>query len=375
VQRSDQPQVPVRVVYLAGSLRHGGTEHYLLQLLGDLDRKRYDPIVAVFDPTGPLQKQVEALGVPTRHIPLSGKLFDRVGRGELWRFAKWLRAERVELVHGLLDRSVIWGSVAGKLARCRAVVASHRCEELEDAGAALRWIYYRTLSRLVDGVLVNAEPLGPFLRSRGVPTSKIRVIPNGIAFDGRLSQPERQSGAVTLLLVGRLSVVKGHRFLLKAFARLSEKHSGIRLNLVGDGEERPNLEALVKRLELGSNVVFSGYSDDPYAPALDANIGVLTSLSEGFPNVVLEYMAAGRAVVATSVGGVPGVVRDGVDGLLVAPASVDELTTALDRLICDPKLRASMGEAGRARAESEFGLSKMIERTQEYYDEQLGPSR
>jgi glycosyltransferase involved in cell wall biosynthesis len=160
----------------------------------------------------------------------------------------------------------------------------------------------------------------------------------------------------TLLFVGRLAVVKGVAVLLEAMRTVIARHPDARLVLVGDGPERPALEAEAKALGLGGHIEFAGYrTQAQVAGHLAAcDLFVLPSFAEGVPVVLMEAMASRRAVVATRVAGVAELVEDGVAGALVPPGDPVALAARIGALLDDPGLRARMGEAGRAKVVAEF---------------------
>ena len=194
------------------------------------------------------------------------------------------------------------------------------------------------------------------LRARTCRAGRTVVIHNGIALD-RPRRPSRSAaGPVTLLSVGRLRAPKDFRTLLHAMAALDRGTA--RLRIAGDGPDRAELEHEIARLGLGSVVELLGTRDDVDELLAGADVFVLSSASEGLPMSVLEAMAAGLPVVASAVGGVPELVRDGETGALVPPGDSAALASALRTIVADPALRERLGEAGRRRAEQEFSLAR-----------------
>jgi glycosyltransferase involved in cell wall biosynthesis len=168
--------------------------------------------------------------------------------------------------------------------------------------------------------------------------------------------PRPADAAPVLLFVGRLAAIKGLLVLLDAVAALKPRHPGLRLVLVGDGPDRRALEARAAALGLGEAVEFTGYlSQAAVAQRVKGcDLFVLPSFAEGVPVVLMEAMAARRAVVATRVAGVAELVEDGVAGALVPPGDPVALAARIGALLDDPGLRARMGEAGRAKVVAEF---------------------
>jgi glycosyltransferase involved in cell wall biosynthesis len=161
--------------------------------------------------------------------------------------------------------------------------------------------------------------------------------------------------------------VKRTSDVLLAFKRLRERGVDACLCMVGDGPEREQVERRAHELGIMRDTLFLGYQEDvaPFYAAFDAMI--LPSGNEGTPVSAIEALAAGRPVVATRVGGVPDVVRDGEDGFLVDLGAVDQLADSLARLAEDPGLRESMGEAGRARVLPRYSVQRLVDDVDELY--------
>jgi glycosyltransferase involved in cell wall biosynthesis len=156
-------------------------------------------------------------------------------------------------------------------------------------------------------------------------------------------------------------------------AALTPRWPLVRLVLVGDGTERESLRRLANELGLDGVVRFAGLR--PQLPSFHFlfDVSVLSSISEGFPNSLVEAMAAGRPIVATNVGGVPDAVRDGENGLLVSPGDATGFAAALEHLLADPQRRDAMGAAGASRARAEFHARQVVGSLERLYDRLLHP--
>lgn len=171
-------------------------------------------------------------------------------------------------------------------------------------------------------------------------------------------------------MVARFDKVKGHEILLDAAARLKSSVPGLRVRCAGEGRLLERLRWQLKPAGLEGVVEFPGGVADKWAFMSACRVGVVPSLgSEAVSRTALEWMSQGRPVVASSVGGLPDLVEDGVTGLLVPPGDSRALAEALSSLLLDPAKAAALGRAGRARWESEFGLTSFFEATQRVYDE------
>jgi glycosyltransferase involved in cell wall biosynthesis len=196
--------------------------------------------------------------------------------------------------------------------------------------------------------------------------AKLRVVRCGIdlaRYPSLDARAERAGYPLRILTVGRLVAVKGHSILLDAFARLLADNVDATLTIVGDGPLRSELEEVAKRLGIDDRVRLAGRigQDDLLAYYEAADVFVLTSLAEGIPVVLMEAMATQLPVVASDITGIPELIRDGQEGILVPAACADRFAEALAALAQDPERRARMGRAARRRVEEEFELRRSAE--------------
>ena len=203
--------------------------------------------------------------------------------------------------------------------------------------------------------------------------AKIRTLPLGV--DPEDFSPRPPPSGFEILCVGRLAPVKAHALLIAAVGRLvASGRNNLRLILIGDGPSRPAIEEQVKRDLLGAYVSVEGALN--HDRVLDyyrrASVFALASFAEGVPVVLMEAMAMEVPCVATWVNGVPELVRDGVDGLLVPPADVEAVAAAIQRLMDDPGLGARLGRSGRERVIERYHLRRNTERLAATFREYLG---
>jgi glycosyltransferase involved in cell wall biosynthesis len=208
----------------------------------------------------------------------------------------------------------------------------------------------------------------------GVAEGAIDVIPNGIpARPGDREATRRKLGVdgdeVLLLAVGNLSTRKGHALLLSALAELPRQlpETAWRCVIAGRGEERERLERQLMALGLGERVTLLGHRDDIPDLQAAADVYVMPSYWEGMPLAILEAMSAGHAVVASAVGGIPEVIRDGETGVLVPPGSPLALAQALRRVIAEGDTRDRLGAAARQRFDAEYRIEVMADRYERLY--------
>ena len=203
---------------------------------------------------------------------------------------------------------------------------------------------------------------------------KLKVVRCGLELDRLPERASTRSDAIKLICVGRLSPEKGIAGLLVAFAELRKSNPKVTLDLVGDGPERAQLDALVERLEIGEAVRFLGRL--PEAETLrqiaDSDVLVLPSFMEGLPIVLMEAMALGLPVIASRVAGIPELVQDGKTGLLFTPSHWSELVSCLEQLCGDANLRDRLGRGGRRIVQEEFDIRSSAAQLEHIYVELHG---
>jgi colanic acid/amylovoran biosynthesis glycosyltransferase len=193
--------------------------------------------------------------------------------------------------------------------------------------------------------------------------AKLRVVRLGV--DHLVFVPDPaidRSGAMELVCVGRMVPAKGHLILLRAFAELLRCGYNLRLRLIGDGDERSRLESFVRSENINASVIFEGSlgHEATRQRLARADIFVLASFAEGLPVALMEAMAMEIPCVSTFVAGIPELIRDGVEGLLVPPSSEQALFTAMERLVCDADLRRNLARAGRSRVLELYDLQQNV---------------
>ena len=228
---------------------------------------------------------------------------------------------------------------------------------------------------------MNATAVRNVLQAQGYDPSRISVIHNGIDVT-RFQSAGTRDGALraelgfdpldrVVAVFARLNRLKGIEYFLEAAAQLARRHAGLKFLIVGDSiseEYRKELEAVAARLGLTDRVVFAGFRRDIPALLAEVTVSVLPSLSEGLSNVVLEGMAAGVPVVATSVGGTAEMIDDGRTGLLVPPADASAIARAVGTLLDDPALAARIGAAAKESVTAKFSLDAAVRETERIYE-------
>jgi glycosyltransferase involved in cell wall biosynthesis len=353
------------VLHLIPSLEVGGTERQLVEFINRSSRPDRH-FVALFSSLGPL-----ATSVPNPPLWLG-----RIGRRApdvpddvraLVAFRGAIRTTRADLVHAHLHMSELVAVAATPPGT--PIVASRRGHAGRYEGSRAYQVLERLAHRRIHVLICNSTYLASRVGQGGGFTPRLEVIHNGIDLDAFAAAPF-PNGPPTVAVVANLHPYKGHARLLRAMRVVRAKLPDARLVVVGAGVERASLEQLVDDLGLQSVVGFAGQVDDPRPFVRDAHVVALTSDHEGFPNALLEAMAMGRPVVASRVGGIPELVRDGLDGFLTT-ADPGQIGARLIDLLGDEGLRARMGRSARRRAES-FGWDRVVRETEAVYRDVLG---
>jgi glycosyltransferase involved in cell wall biosynthesis len=358
----------LHVAYLTEGLRKRGYDTTLVA--GSLARGE-DSMAFVADAHGVEIVQIDELG---REISPLRDLMATI------RLAKLIRKERPQILHTHTAKAGTVGRVAARLAGSRKppiVVHTFHGHVLRGYFGPVRSLLFRLLERWLAAGTTALIAVSPQVRddlvSLGVaPRERFVVIRLGIELDERVApelngrgESRRYLGIpgdrFTVGWIGRMTAVKRTDDVLIAFKSLRDSGVDAVLCMVGDGPDRLPLEQRAHELGVARNTVFLGYQEDvaPFYAAFD--VLVLPSGNEGTPVTVIEALAAERPVVATRVGGVPDVVRDGEDGFLVEAGATDDLADRLGRLARDPALRARMGKKGRERVLPRYAVERLVD--------------
>jgi L-malate glycosyltransferase len=368
----------LHIVFSIDTMSVGGTEMNAIRTAERLDRQRYRLSVVTLRGEGPLTERYERMGVPVLRFPIRNLYGTETVRQGV-RLARFLRAERASVVHCHDQYSNFFSAMAARWAGVPVVIASKR------------WLHSPLRYRIANGVgfraatrvIANSDAVAASLeRDDWLARDRVVVVPNFVdeaAFRAPSVHVRQEwvrdlglePDAVVVGIVASLLPIKGHATLLRAVATLTAEWPALRLVVVGQGPELERLRALSDELGIAHAVRFAGLR--PQVPSFHFlfDISVLSSVSEGFPNSLVEAMAAGRPIVATDVGGVRDAVRHSENGLLVAPGDPPAFADALRVLLRDADLRRTMGAAGARRAREEFHAAAVVGALERLYERLL----
>ena len=367
------------MAFAVDTFQVGGTELNAVRTAVRLDRERFELLVICLGEEGELREQYARAGIPVYEFPIRSLTSVHTAREGL-RLMKFLRQQRIQILHAHDVYTNCFAVPWARLASVHTVIASRRWWHTVPR-PALRYAN-RVAYRFAHRVLANTPALARLVTTEeGISPSRVLTIPNFLETDAFDPLPPDQVMSLrsrvglaghdhvpVIGIVARLDPVKDHETLLRAAKVLKDRGRVFRLVIVGGGDRLPLLETLASELGITNLVHFAGQLPHRPNPHTVFDISVLCSTAEGFPNSVLEAMAAGRPVVATRVGGIPDAVEDQRTGLLVPASDEKALADALDALLTDERRRQALGDAGRELARERYGERAVLRTLEDAYE-------
>jgi glycosyltransferase involved in cell wall biosynthesis len=375
---------PIRVLRVIARLNMGGPALHVAYLTAGLAPRGYETTLVagtLARGEGSMAFVAEDLGVPVVTIDeLHREISPLRDAVAVLRLARLIRRERPEILHTHTAKAGAIGRLAAVLAgsaKPPVVVHTFHGHVLRGYFGPVRARGFRLLERWLARQATALIAVSPQVRDDLVeldvaPAKSFAIVRLGIRLAERVTGDDEEGTRMRALLgipgdafvlgwIGRMTGVKRTDDVLLTLKRLRERGVNGRLCMVGDGPDRDHVERRAKELGVVRHCYFLGYQDEvgAFLSAFDAFI--LPSGNEGTPVSAIEALAAGRPVVATRVGGVPDVVREGVDGFLVEPGDVGAMADALERLAADRELRTGMGEAGRKRVVPRYAVERLLD--------------
>jgi glycosyltransferase involved in cell wall biosynthesis len=375
----------IRVLRVIARLNMGGPALHVAYLTEGLATRGYETTLV----TGSLARGEESMafvaeekGAQIVRIPqLSREISPVYDVVSVARLVSLIRELRPHVLHTHTAKAGAVGRIAARLAgdaRPPVVLHTFHGHVLRGYFDPLRTAVFRgleqTLARISTALIaISPEVRDDLVRLGVAPASKFALVRLGVELDRRLAEDDAAArarlrrlfgipdGRFVVGWVGRMTGIKRTDDVLEAFARLRAKGVDAVLCMVGEGPDRDAVERRAHALGIARDCLFPGYQREigPYYALFDAFL--LTSANEGTPVTAIESLASGTPVVSTRVGGVPDVVRDGLDGILVPPADPDATAGALAELARDPELRARMGASGRQHVVRKYAVERLVE--------------
>jgi len=294
--------------------------------------------------------------------------------GAAWRLSRLIKRVRPDVLHAHDPHGVAMAALALSMSTELAkppLVASRRVDFRLRGNALSRWKY-----RQVDLFICASEAIRRMLVADGVPPARAVTVHEGIELSRAEAAPPARLHEELWLphhapLVGNVAALvphKGQRHLVEAAAIVVRHVPDARFVIAGEGELRPSLERAIREHHLGKHVLLAGFRPDALSLHKAFDIFVMSSLTEGLGTSLLDAMACGKPVVATTAGGIPEVVADGETGLLVPPRDHEAMASAIVRLLTDEDLRQRIGHAGLVRVRRRFSAERMVQETLRVYE-------
>lgn len=359
----------------------GGSEHQMVEVASRQKARGYQVIVGCLSSKGSLIEVLRRAGIVVIEFSPKGALFRPRGIFQLLRLTWFFVRHPFDVVQAHDLYSTLLSVPAAWLARVPVILSCRR--DLS------HWWWYtprrRRILRHIQNrstyVIANSQAVRDFLIEKdGFDSNLIRVIRNGVNVERFTSAAPDREGLFPhfraqnqlIAVVANMHVeAKGHADLIRAAGEVSQEFRDAKFLLIGDGAERTRLEAMTAELGLSETVLFLGHRNDVPNVLACCVLFVLPSWAEGFPNSVLEAMAAGLPVVATHVGGIPEIIEDGVSGLLVSPKDSHALAAAILQVLGNKELAEQLGRAARERVHAQFSFERLLSELDSLYTEGL----
>jgi L-malate glycosyltransferase len=349
----------------------GGQNQVLLTVNGLREIGQRAALVA--HPDGELRRRA-AEGLEL--VPLAPRM--EMDLHAAWKLARVVKRWRPDVIHAHDPHGIAMAALAlslgssnrGSSGAAPALVASRRVDFHFQKNSFSRWKH-----RQVDCFIAASEAIRHMLLHDGVPEDRTVTVHEGIDVDHVLAAPAVDVHAAFFLphgapVVGNVAALvphKGQRHLIEAAHLVVQQMPDARFVILGEGELREHLERQVKEYRLEKHVLLPGFRTDVLGCMKSFDLVAMSSVTEGLGTSLLDAMAASRPIVATRAGGIPEIVEDGLNGVLVPPRDHREMARQIVRLLGDAALRQRMGEAGLARVRKDFTVERMVERTAAVY--------
>ncbi len=363
----------------------GGSERQMIQMAQLLrDSGEYQVHIAALTTAGVLRPHVERLQIPIIDFPLTS-FYDANMARQTRRFVSYVKKNKIQVVHSHDFYSNVFAMTGSTLARVRGRIASKR--ETTGTRTPAQTTVENYAFRLAHAVVANAAAVKEQLLEAGLRSDKVVVIHNGIDL-GRFRQNGNATEALQRLNLASLSGhpiitmvanfeyrIKDHPMLLRAAQRVKPEFPEALFVMAGEGDLRAETQQLAEQLGLKDSCFFIGRCASVPDLLAASEICVLSSQAEGFSNSILEYMAAGRAVVATDVGGASEAIVEGETGHLIKAGDDRTMAERIISLLRDPNRSRTMGLNGRRLVEQRFSTERRLANTSALYQKFLNPQK
>lgn len=355
----------IKVLHVLSDTNIGGAGRYLFNLISSQDNNRLEVIVAC-PGGGELERQLKSQGVKVFTLEGGER---SINLGQVKELLKIISREKIDIVH---THASFAGRIAAKLAGCKVVMTRH------GLGSGEHGLIKRTATRLLsnlftDHIIAISRAVKISLIESGVPADMTTIIHNGIdlsKFDNVLPILRKELGLDSDIpvigMVARLVPEKGYEYAINAFYQVLKVYSSARLVIVGDGPLKRHLKNICVKLGIKDKIFFLGYRRQVENIVADFDVFILPSISEGLGLALLEAMALRKPVVASEVGGIPEVVKNNVNGLLVPPGNDRYLADRIIEVLSNNVMSKAMGIEAQKTVSERFSSQNMIKKLRKY---------
>ncbi len=363
----------MRILHMISGGDVGGAKTHVHTLLAGLTKTEHVLLACFMD--GPFAQEARELGIPTR--VLTGSVPSVVKQ-----LAELVKTEGFEILHCHGSRANLIGSMLKKRTGLPTITTIHSDPKLDYMGRPLAALTYGTINKhalqQMDYWVGVSQPTVDMLHQRGFDPNRTFVISNGVSFDLGAPAQDRETYLQSLGIeskpsmtvfgiAARINPVKDMGTLIRAFSKTVKACPDARLIIAGDGEQRSQMEELAVQLCPAGTVTFAGWVSDTHSFYSAIDVNMLTSLSEGFPYALPEGASRHCATIASRVGGIPSLVRHGINGLLFTPQDVDTLATYMIRLARDHELLRTYADQLYTDAKEKYSIDATVARQKEIY--------
>lgn len=362
----------IKVVHITHDLDLGGLQRVIINICRTIDRSKFDVSILCLRKLGCFLPEVEKLGIPVTLLPKKGQGTDYF---LFLKVAEYLRKEKPDVIHTHNTQPFVDGTLGAILSGVKKIIHTDHARSFPDKRRYMfaEWFVSHFTYKVIGVSEHTSENL---IKYEHISKSKVMTIPNGIdpqPYQIKIDKEAKRSelgisqSSIVLGVAVRLSEQKGLSYLLKTMPDILKVKPDVSLVIAGDGPLRDELRVLAENLGISKNVYFLGLRTDTVELLRIFDIYVMPSIWEGLPMILLEAMAAECPIVSTDVGGITTAIENNVNGLLVKPASQEEIKNAIVYLIENPELRKTFANNALQRFNNEFTARCMTEQYENLY--------
>jgi glycosyltransferase involved in cell wall biosynthesis len=369
------------IIWMIDSLGPGGAEQLMPTILKNLQQAGFNIRVCALQirAGNPIASELQQLGLPVDLIPIPNLRQPL----NIIHILRYLRLHQPQLLHTQLEFADILGTLAAKILGIPSVSTVHTLDVFPEKKSAwgrmkLRWFL---LGRFCDRVIAVSEKTRlHYLQSGGLPHDKVITLYNGVDISRFKNIDATQTAELRrelqlplnsriIMTVAVLREPKGIQFMIRALPEILEQCPDVHYLIVGDGVHRAALSDLAAGLTIKNHITFAGHRTDIPNLLACCDIFILPTLKDALPTVLMESLAAEKPIVASDVGGVPEIIENGVNGLLVEPGNPSKLAEACLQLLEDNELSSQIVRAGSETLQNRFSIDLQIEQLSRMYEE------